>query len=307
MEEGAFAQTKIIVLNLFIMKLIWRIPPLGLLALICLTGTLFADYTLLLKNGRRITVDSYREEGGIIKVYRLGGEMGFSRDQIESIIRVEKGERQRAVLPDLPVHGTQTGAGKSAGKAVGTRREEKVAPPGHIVGGESEEKKEEQVEIKEKAKTPEERRAEQRAKEEKKYQKRVREVTGRLKALMARYSLATRGATGPQPTLVFTPEDRRKLAEAMASRLKDAQHNPGDPGVVILRTPSPFIGQPSITRELRRRAGRPRVTRRLPAYSAKEKELSKLRAQINQLRRERERLIQEMKRKKFDTGSLFLE
>jgi len=296
------------VLNLFIMKLFWRISPLGLLALICLTGPLFADYTLLLKNGRRITVESYREEGGIIKVYRLGGEIGFSRDQIESIIQVEKGEGQRAVPPDLPVRGTQTGAGQSPGKAVGIRhKEEKVAPPGHIVGGEGEEKKEEQVEIKEQAKTPEERRAEQRAKEEKKYQKRVREVTERLKALMARYSLATRGATGPQPTLVFTPEDRRKLAEAMASRLKDAQHNPGDPGVVILRTPSPFIGQPSITKELRRRAGRPRVTRRLPAYSAKEKELSKLRAQIDQLRREREKLIQEMKRKKFDTGSLLLE
>ncbi len=150
------------------------------MALFCWTGPLFADYTLLLKNGRRITVKSYREEGGKIKVYGLGWEMGFSRDQIESIVRVEKGKGQRTVLPDLPVRGlpaqqqagTQTGAGQSPGKAIGIRQGgEKVAPPGHLVGGEGEEKKDEPADMKGKAKTPEELRAERRAKEEKVYQK----------------------------------------------------------------------------------------------------------------------------------------
>ena len=283
------------------MKLIWRIPPLALLALFCWTGSLFADYTLLLKNGRRITVRSYREEGGIIKVYGLGWEMGFSRDQIESIIPVEKGEGQGMVPPDLPVRGTQTGAGQSPDKAVGTRRGEKVAPPGHLVGGEGVEKKEGHVEIKEKAKTPEERRAEERAKEEKKYQKRVREITAQIKTLMNRYSLATGRGAGPEPSLLNSEEAIKGRTADLMSRLRDRQYNPAGPSRVEL-----FTGG-SKTRELRRGVARPRVRVPLPAYSAKEKELSNLRAQTNQLRRERERLIQEMRRKKFDTGSLFLE
>ncbi|MFB3122617.1 MAG: hypothetical protein ACE10H_10555, partial [Candidatus Binatia bacterium] len=258
-------------------------------------------YTLLLKNGRSITVKRYREEGGIIKVYGLGWEMGFSRDQIESIIRVEKGERQRAVLPDLPVHGTQTGAGKSAGTAVGTRRDEKVAPPGHLVGGEGEEKKDEPVDMKGKAKTPEELRAEERAKEEKKYQKRVREITTQIKTLMDRYSLATGRGAGPEPSLLNSEEAIKGRTADLMSRLRDRQYNPAGPSRVEL-----FTGG-SKTRELRRGVARPRVRVPLPAYSAKEKELSNLRAQTNQLRTERETLIQEMRRKKFDTGSLFLE
>lgn len=292
------------------MKLIWRIPPLALLALFCWTGPLFADYTLLLKNGRSITVKRYREEGGIIKVYGLGWEMGFSRDQIESIIRVEEGKGQRTVLPDLPVRGlpaqqqagTQTGAGQSPGKAVGIRQGgEKVAPPGHLVGGEGEEKKDEPVDMKGKAKTPEERRAEERAKEEKKYQKRVREITAQIKTLMNRYSLATGRGAGPEPSLLNSEEAIKGRTADLMSRLRDRQYNPAGPSRVEL-----FTGG-SKTRELRRGVARPRVRVPLPAYSAKEKELSNLRAQTNQLRTERETLIQEMRRKKFDTGSLFLE
>ena len=292
------------------MKLIWRIPPLALLALFCWTGPLFADYTLLLKNGRRITVKSYREEGGKIKVYGLGWEMGFSREQIESIIRVEEGKGQGMVLPDLPVRGlpaqqqagTQTGAGQSPGKAVGIRQgEEKVAPPGHLVGGEGEEKKDEPVDMKGKAKTPEELRAEKRAKEEKKYQKRVREITAQIKTLMDRYSLATGRDAGPEPSLLNSEEAIKGRTADLMSRLRDRQYNPAGPSRVEL-----FTGG-SKTRELRRGVARPRVRVPLPAYSAKEKELSNLRAQTNQLRAERERLIQEMRRKKFDTGSLFLE
>jgi predicted nuclease with TOPRIM domain len=39
-----------------------------------------------------------------------------------------------------------------------------------------------------------------------------------------------------------------------------------------------------------------------PAYSDREKELSDLRSRLNQLVKERERLIEEMKQKNFDTG-----
>ena len=41
-------------------------------------GILFAEYAVVLKNGRRITVKGYREETGRIMVYGLGGEFGIS-------------------------------------------------------------------------------------------------------------------------------------------------------------------------------------------------------------------------------------
>ena len=53
--------------------------------LYCWTVPALADYTLVLKNGRRITVPSYREEGRMIKFHALGGEIGISKDQIQSI------------------------------------------------------------------------------------------------------------------------------------------------------------------------------------------------------------------------------
>jgi len=294
------------------MKLIWRIPPLALLALFCWTGYLFADYTLLLKNGRSITVKRYREEGGIIKVYGLGWEMGFSRDQIESIIRVEEGKGQRTVLPDLPVRGlpaqqqagTQTGAGQSPGKAIGIRQGgEKVAPPGHLVGGEGEEKKDEPVDMKGKAKTPEELRAEERAKEEKKYQKRVREITTQIKTLMDRYFLATKGKTGNEPTILETKEQIQARTAELNSRLRDRQHNragSNNPGEIGVISRGPFGDYQ--TKVLRPRVRRPKVRVPPPAYSPKEKELSKLRAEITKLRKKRDRLIQEMRAKNFFTG-----
>ena len=56
------------------------------------TGPVWADYTLVLKNGRRITVQSYREEGRMIKFRGLGGDIGISKDQIQSIQKADPGE-----------------------------------------------------------------------------------------------------------------------------------------------------------------------------------------------------------------------
>src|SRR4030095_3935054 len=55
-------------------------------------GLAWADYTLVLKNGRRITVQSYREEGRMIKFRGLGGNIGISKDQIQSIQKADPGE-----------------------------------------------------------------------------------------------------------------------------------------------------------------------------------------------------------------------
>ncbi len=85
------------------MKMIWRFLPLSLLTFFCWTGPLFADYKLVLKNGRSITVQRYREEGGKIIVYSPGVELTIARDQIESIVRVEESEGEVKEQKEKPV------------------------------------------------------------------------------------------------------------------------------------------------------------------------------------------------------------
>jgi hypothetical protein len=72
----------------------------------CCTAPVFADYSLVLKNGRRITVETYREEGGMIKFYSLGGEIGISKDQIQSI---QQADPTAPSLPQVPLQGPASG------------------------------------------------------------------------------------------------------------------------------------------------------------------------------------------------------
>ena len=224
---------------------------IGLAVLFCWSGSLYADYMLFLKNSRSITVKRYREEDGKIKVFGLGGEFGIGREQIESIIRVGEGEREGMILPDEE---------PPPDEAVRARQEgEKVATPGPSGGGKVEEKKEEPVDIREKAKTSEELRAERRAKEEKEYQKRVEEITGQIKAMNDRYAVAIGGSTNFPFKLIRLEESRR-------------------------------------SEEYRRLAEKMRSGK-----------LIELGNQIFQLKKEREKLIQEMRQKNFESASLFLE
>jgi hypothetical protein len=62
------------------------------LFLYCWMNPVWADYTLVLKNGRRITVQDYREEDRMIKFYAFGGEAAVSKDQIQSIQKADPGE-----------------------------------------------------------------------------------------------------------------------------------------------------------------------------------------------------------------------
>ncbi len=267
---------------------------IGLAVLFCWSGSLYADYTLHLKNGRYITVKEYREEDGTIKIYVPGGEISIAKVQIKSIARVVgEGEWQGIILPD---------AKTPPNEAVEKRQEEeKVATPGPLGEGEVEEKKEEPVGIKKKAKTSEELLKERRAKEEKEYQERVREITGRIKVLRDRYSLATKGRFRPKPSLLDTEEAIRARTANLMSRLREEQINTKEP------KPVEWSATNFKTREQSRKVARLTFKVFPPPYSAKEKELSMLRAQMAQLQKERERLLQEMKRKNFNTGSLFLE
>jgi hypothetical protein len=70
------------------------------------TGPVLADYTLVLKNGQRITVQTYREEGRMIKFHALGGEIGISKDQIQSI---EKAAQQVPLPQQTQLQGPAAG------------------------------------------------------------------------------------------------------------------------------------------------------------------------------------------------------
>lgn len=240
----------------------------------------------------------------MIKFYGLGGEIGIAKDQIQSILKAGEIQGRGMVLPG--------GEGSAVGPREAMQEEKKVASPPPEIESQDEGKKQVSTEPKESELTPEERLAAERAKEEKEYQRRVKELTEQMKATMDRYSLATRGSSGPEPSLLNTEEARRARTDDLVSRLRDKQYNPAGPsdaGGVRLSTPSPFTGGPPTTTELNPSQVKPNPTvdTPLPAYTGKEKDLSELRNQINQLQRERERLIQEMRQKNFDTGSLFLE
>jgi hypothetical protein len=206
-----------------------------------------ADYTLILKNGRRITVQSYREEGGMIKFPGLGGEIGIGKDQIQAIRK--DGEREKAAFDvSRPPEITTLPAKDPA------MEERKITPPA------SEGKLFREKTLKE-----------QKAKEEKQYQKKIAEITERLKDLRERYAAETRGNTGADPSFFTTEESFKGHQEDLLSRFRAA-------GVPV---ESP--------------------------YTEREKKLSEMRDQMNQLESQRKALIDEMQQKGFDTGSLFLE
>ena len=289
------------------MNRIIRFLPLSLAIVFCWSGSLSAEYTLVLKNGRRITVQSYREEGGTIKFYGLGGEIGIARDQIQSILKAGESEGRGMVFP-----GTKGTPVKPAAASKTSKVEKKVASPSPGAKAKVEGKKEGAAEAEEKVLTPEEKLAEQRAKEEKEYQKRVGEITGRIKALRERYALATGRSTGPDPTVPVTQEQRKARRDDLLSRLKEAQQSQSgarySPGVDSLQ-PSRLSGQPPPVYKPSPKVARPSVTpiTQAQGYTKNQKELSDLRNQINQLEENRKKLIQEMKQKNFDTGSLFLQ
>ncbi len=263
------------------------IPPL-------IPEVVLAEYALVLKNGRRIVVESYREERGMVKFPGFGGEIGIAKEQIQTILTVGEGETRRTVIP----------GGESSLPGGPAVREEANKPASGIgkVGERPQGK----------AQTPEDKLSEERAKEEKEYLRKVEEITEQIKAASQRYAVATRGNSGPEPSFFTSPEAFSGQQDDLISRLRDAQHNPLGPSDAEppkFLTPSPFSGVPPTTTEISPPlvGPGPRADFPLPSYTAKQKELSELRNQIGQLTQERERLIQQMRDKNFDTGSLFLQ
>jgi hypothetical protein len=230
-------------------------------------GVAHAQYVLVLKNGRQITVQSYREDGAMIKFSGLGGEIAISKDQVQTIRRAGEADRAAPSLTMNPPPAVISSEPPPPPSAPSSVKAPSAPPPI----------------------APEQQRARKRAEEEKAYEDKVRDLTAQLKDLRDRYSLITRGNKGPEPSF-FTTEEAFKGQQAdLISRLRDAQYKAqGLPTGSASQSPPFSLDAP-------------------PAYTEREKELSDLRSRIAQVENDRQKMIDEMKAKGFETGSLFLD
>jgi hypothetical protein len=229
-----------------------KIPMVG----VSLTVMLFfagsipaaANYTIVLKNGRQLTVESYREEGSAIKVFGLGGEFGIPKDQIQTISKFGQSDRPGLNIIDLETS---------------TRRQQPQVPQKPAVPAVGDIKDDMSPGAPEITIDPE---------EEKEYRKRLAEVTQKLQAAREKYFSVTQGS-GTAANV--SQEGIRAWVMDFASRIHDSQKVPRGGGPRSTPPTPPYA----------------------PTYTAKEKELSELRTQIDSLQKERDALIQEMKSK----------
>lgn len=158
-----------------------------------------AEYVLVLKSGGQLTVQSYREEGSMIKFQGFGGEIGLSKDQVLTIRRAE-------------------GAYRLAPPSVALERPAAAIPPQRLPVAEKPAGVEPSIPSR-----VDEQLARQRDEEEKAYQQKVKELTEQLREMRDRYSLITRGNQGPEPSFFTTEEAFKGHQDDLLSRLRDAQ------------------------------------------------------------------------------------
>ena len=128
-----------------------------------------------------------------------------------------------------------------------------------------------------------------RAEEERAYQEKLRDLTRELKELREQYGLLTTGNAGPEPKFFTTEKEFRSHQEDLLSRLRDAQYKAQGLPYGENATSPPFsLDAP-------------------PAYTENEKKLSDMRRRMRAIEDQREKLINEMKLKNFDTGFSFLD
>lgn len=223
-----------------------------ILGVSCWYGLAEAQYVLILKNGRQITVQSYREEGTSIKFTGLGGEIAIAKDQIQAIEKAGQSNRPGLSLPELEASSRQSGSVPQ--KPTPTPTRDITQPP-----------------------SPKET-APVAAGEEKEYQKRLADTTQKLAAAKEKYFNATQGG-GTAANL--SKDGISSWAMDFASRIHDSQKATGGGGASSTPPTPPYA----------------------PTYTAREKELSDLRIQIDSLQKERDSLIEEMKSKNIQTGA----
>jgi hypothetical protein len=212
-----------------------------------------AQHVIVLKNGRQITVQSYREEGSMIKIVGLGGEIGIPKDQIQAILKPGQTERDRAGLSISEMEASSRQAAPAPRKPTPSSTRDISQP------------------------SPAETQPLADPEEVREYQQRLAEVSQKLEAARQKYFEATQG--GGTASNV-SKEGIRSWTMDFASRIHDSQKTPGGGGASSTPPTPPYN----------------------PNYTAKERELSDLRSEIDRLQKERAALIEEMKSKNIPTG-----
>ncbi len=227
-----------------------KVTVITVLSVACWCGFAQAQSVLVLKNGRQITVQSYRTDGSMIKFSGLGGEIAIPKDQIQAILKAGETDRPGLNMSEFDAQSRTPPA-----------IPQKSAPPPTRDAGQP-------PSPKESATIP--------ASEEKEYQKRLAEVSEKLEAAKEKYFNATQG--GGTASNV-SKDGIRSWVMDFASRIHDSQKVPGGGGESSTPPTPPYS----------------------PNYTAKEKELSDLRTQVDTLQKERDYLVEEMKSKNIPT------
>jgi len=167
--------------------------PIIVSALFWLAVPASADYTLILKNGRRITAQSYREEGSMVKIQGLGGELGIPKDQIQTIMKAGSTDQQGLSISNLEAAAPRTPSSSPTAPPVASEDSREV------IGSEPQ-------------------KAMVNSDEEKQYQKRLAETTQKLETAKERYFAASQGGS---TSASATKEGYKALTADLMSRLKD--------------------------------------------------------------------------------------
>lgn len=160
-----------------------------------------AQHVIVLKNGRQITVQSYREEGSMVKFTGLGGEIGLPKDQIQAIVKPGQSSRPGVSIPELEASSAPPAS--SPPKAVAPSTPGPEPRPQNV---------DETASAKE---------------EEKEYQKRLAELTQKLEKANRDFFEASQGGG---TDFNVSKEGLRSWTMDLASRIHDSQKVPGGGG-----------------------------------------------------------------------------
>ena len=158
-----------------------------------------AQSVLVLKNGRQITVQSFRVEGSMIRFTGLGGEIAIPKDQIQAILKPGESDRPGLNISELE------------------SRPPATVPP-----------KPTPTPTRDITQTPSPRETSPTSSgEEKEYQKRLADTTQKLETAKQEYLNATQG--GGSSSNVSKEGFQGWIAD-IGSRIRDSQNVPGGGG-----------------------------------------------------------------------------
>lgn len=179
-------------------------------------GVVNAQYVIALKNGRQLTVQSYREEGSTVKIQGLGGELGIPKEQIQSISKAGQNDR-----PGLNLNSLEN-ASRSAPVAAKPSAGTPAKRPNDVSA--------DSIDANASVNTE----------EEKEYRRKLAEVTQKLESARKRYFDATQGGSTPANV---SKEGLRAWTMDLASRIHDSQKIPGGGGAPGTPPAKPYAPQ----------------------------------------------------------------